>query len=257
MKLHEEEVRMLQQDLDVKTAEVGNLKKELEQRHERMSQVGSLLAKQECNEMVYMYTDTAEHDVLEKNQNDHLKTRLQMEMIDCQIQLTRACLQKKDVESKFDAVKHHLQMSEKVCQIAHELYQESTNATHKSSLVPQTAKRSSIHSSSYSSTTSDDSDVFTGKGLPMLNPVTPTATKSHNNGGDAILDESQKLNGASLGQDMYHQFPNISMSQKSTKAHSTRKCAASATSNIEFEQYNSRATPHYVNTRARGKSKGS
>ena len=199
-----------------------------------------------------------EHDVLEKNQNDHLKTRLQMEMIDCQIQLTRACLQKKDTESKLDAVKCRLQMSEKVCQRAHELYlQKCTKATHKSSLMPRTAKRSSNRSSSYSSTTSDDSDVFTGKSSPMLNPVTP----SHINGGDAILDKSLKLDGASLGQDMRHQSPDIAMSQfKSSKAHSARKCAASATSNVEFEieeQHNSRATPHYVNTRTRGKSKGS
>ena len=183
-------------------------------------------------------------------------------MIDCQIHLTRACLQKKDIESKLDAVKLCLQMSEKVCQRAHELYmQKSTKATHKSSLMPQTAKiRSSDRSSSYSSTTSDDSDVFTGKSLPMLNPVTPTAAPSHNSGGDVILDESQKLNGASLGLSVHHQSPNTAMSQKSTKAHSTRKCAASATSNVEFEieeQHNSRATPHYVNTRTRGKSKGS
>ena len=152
MKLHEEEVMMLQQDLDRKTVEVGNLKKELEQRHERMSQVGSLLAKQECDEMVYTYTDTAEHNVLEKNQNDHLKTRLQMEKIDYQIQLTRACLQKKDIESKLDAVKHHLQMSEKVCQRTHELYKKSTGAAHI--VYPRST-------SSFSSTTSDDSDVST------------------------------------------------------------------------------------------------
>ena len=86
---------MLQQDLERKTEVVGCLKKELQQKHEQMSHVESLLAKQQDDELMYTYTDGAESIVLEKHQNDHLKTRLQMEKIDCQIQLTRALLHSK------------------------------------------------------------------------------------------------------------------------------------------------------------------
>ena len=157
MKLHEKELAMLQQDLDRKTKQVGSLKKELQQKHEQMSQVESLLAKQQDDELMYTYTNGAEGIVLEKHQNDHLKTRLQMEKIDCQIQLTRALLQKKDIESKLEVVKQSLELSEKVCQEAQELYQKSTSGSRKNSLKPPS---SNSRSTSFSSTTSEDSDVF-------------------------------------------------------------------------------------------------
>ena len=92
MKLQEEELILMQQSLDRKRLEVDSLKMELQLKHERMTQVGSLLAKQEYDEMVNSSLDAAEYDVLEKHKNDHLKTRLQLEMIDCQLQLTRALL---------------------------------------------------------------------------------------------------------------------------------------------------------------------
>ena len=168
MKLHEKELAMLQQDLDRKTKQVGGLKMELQQKHEQMSQVESLLAKQQDDELMYTYTDGAEGIVLEKHQNDHLKTRLQMEKIDCQIQLTRALLQKKDIESKLEIVKQSLELSEKVCQEAQELYQKSTSASRKSSLVPPSSRMSN-RSTSFSSTTSEDSDVFITKGASAGN----------------------------------------------------------------------------------------
>ena len=158
MKLHEEELTMLQRDLDRKTNEVDCLNKELQQKHEQLSRVEFLLAKQLDDELMYTYTDGTESIVLEKHQNDHLKTRLQMEKIDCQIQLTRALLRKKDIESKLEVVKQNLDVSETICQRAQELYQ----------------KRRSNRSLSFSSTTSEDSDVFVSKGTSArrsLNPV--------------------------------------------------------------------------------------
>ena len=117
---------MLEQDLDRKTKEVDCLKKELKQKHERKSEVESLLARQDY-ELTYTHTDHdgAENAVLEKHQNDHLKTRLQIEKIDCQIQLTRALLQKKNIESKLNAVKHNLELNKKICRRSQKLYQKS------------------------------------------------------------------------------------------------------------------------------------
>ena len=158
---------MLQQDLQRKTEVVGSLKKELQQKHEQMSHVESLLAKQQDDvELMYTYTDGAESIVLKKHQNDHKKTRLQMEKIDCQIQLTRALLQKKDIESKLETVKQSLELSEKICQEAQELYQKSTSASSKNSLVPPSS-RTSNRSTSLSSTMSEDSDVFVVKSISV------------------------------------------------------------------------------------------
>ena len=119
--------------------EVDGLKMELQLKHERMTKVGSLLAKQECDEMVNSYLDAAEYDILEKHKNDHLKTRLQLEMIDCQVQLTRALLSKKDIESKVDALKRGLEMSENIYQEAQDLCQKSASAaaTCTNSFIPQ------------------------------------------------------------------------------------------------------------------------
>ena len=95
---------------------VDSLKTELQLKHEQMIQVGSLLAKQECDEMVKSYLDAAECDTFKKHENDHLKTKLQLEIIDCQIQLTTALLRKRDIESKIDATKYGLEKSEHICQ---------------------------------------------------------------------------------------------------------------------------------------------
>ena len=119
----------MQQCLERKRLEVDSLKMELQMKHERMTQVGSLLAKQECDEMVNSYLDAEEYDALEKHKNDHLKTRLQLEMIDCQVQLTRALLSKKDIESKVDAIRRGLEMSENIYQEAQDLCQKSISAT--------------------------------------------------------------------------------------------------------------------------------
>ena len=134
----------MQQRLDRKRLEVDGLKMELQLKHEQTTQVGSLLAKQECDEMVNSYLDAAEYDALEKHKNDHLKTRLQLEMIDCQIQLTRALLNKKDVESKVDALKRGLDMSENIYQEAQDLCQKSTSAaaTCTNSFLPQASDHS-------------------------------------------------------------------------------------------------------------------
>ena len=146
---------MLQQELDRKTAEVGTLKKELQTKNDRMAQVGSLLAKQECDEMAYSYADATELNVLEKHHNDHLKTRLQMEKIDCQIQLTRAWLQKRDVEMKLGVVKQCLDMSKDVCQRAQELFEKSTNDNRKTDIIPPA--NMDTRSFSLSSTASEES----------------------------------------------------------------------------------------------------
>ena len=120
----------MQQNLDRKRLVVDSLKMELQLKHERVIQVGSLLAKQECDEMVNSYLDAAEYDALEKHKNDYLKTRLQLEMIDCQIQLTTALLKKKDAESKIDAMKYGLDKGEYICQEPQEVHQKSKVATH-------------------------------------------------------------------------------------------------------------------------------
>ena len=177
MKLHKEELTMLQRDLDRKTDEVGCLKKELQQKHEQMSHVESLLAKQQDDELMYTYTDGAESIILEKHQNDHRKTRLQMEKIDCQIQLTRALLQKKDIESKLEAVKQNLDVSETICQRAQEL----------------SRKRMSNRSISFSSTTSEDSDVFVSKGTSARhssNPVLLSNSKLDTNKSELHVDHN-------------------------------------------------------------------
>ena len=168
---------MLQQDLDGKTKQVGCLKKELQQKHEQMSQVESLLAKQQDDELMYTYTDGAESIILEKHQNDHLKTRLQMEKIDCQIQLARALLQKKDIESKLEAVKQNLELSKKICQKAQELYQKSASESCKNSLVPPSSRMSNC-TTSFSSTASEDSDVFVIKSASVSH--SPRAVSSSN-----------------------------------------------------------------------------
>ena len=123
---------MLEQDLDRKTKEVDCLKKELKQKHERKSEVESLLARQDY-ELTYTHTDHdgAENAVLEKHQNDHLKTRLQIEKIDCQIQLTRALLQKKNIELKLNAVKHSLELNKKICRRFRKLGYQNSAASHR------------------------------------------------------------------------------------------------------------------------------
>ena len=192
VKLQEEEFSLMQQNLDRKMLEVNNLKKELQLKHERMTQVGSLLAKQECDEMVISYIDAAEYDALEKHKNDHLKTRLQLEMIDCQVQLTRALLKKRDIESKLEAMKHDLETSEKIGQGAQELHQKSAIATHIN-FTPQ----ASNHSNNF--------------GKSSLSTVLES-----NNSCKSKLDDTQVLH-ESLNRDMAPQ----EASQKSTKADPT------------------------------------
>ena len=179
MKLHEEELKMLQQELDRKTTEVGSLKKELKTKHDRMTQIGSLIAQQECDEMAYSYTDVSEFNVLEKHQNDHLKTRLQMEKIDCQIQLTRAWLQKSDIELKLDIVKHCLEMSESVCQRAEELYQKSVGGS-KTGSLKSTKSKLSHRTPSMSSTASEESDVFSSRSSSVSQVVSPLQSNTSN-----------------------------------------------------------------------------
>jgi hypothetical protein len=246
VKLHEEELTMLQQDLDRKTKQVGCLKKELQQKHEQMSEVESLLAKQQDDELMYTYTDGAEGIVLEKHQNDHLKTRLQMEKIDCQIQLTRALLQKKDIESKLEVVKQSLELSEKVCLEAQDLYQRSISASRKSSLVPPSSRMSN-RSTSFSSTTSEDSDVFITKSASVSHS---TKGMSSSNGCDNITPGISEL-------DVHHRSADVQ-----TKPLSVKKSAAtrSPTPNTSTEsvvegQEGTSTTAAYLNVDR--KSKGS
>ena len=243
MKLHEEELTMLQQDLDRKTKQVGYLKKELQQKHEQMSQVESLLAKQQDDELMYTYTDGAEGIVLEKHQNDHLKTRLQMEKIDCQIQLTRALLQKKDIESKLEVVKQSLELSEKVCQEAQELYQKSTSASRKNSLVPPSSRMSN-RSTSFSSTMSEDSDIF----IPKSASVSHSHKGLSSSNGCDITPSNSEV-------DVHRQSTDVQ-----TKSHLIKKSAAtrSPTPNAESmaeEQESTSMTAAYLNVDR--KSKGS
>ena len=134
----------MQQSLDRKRLEVDSLKMELQLKHEQTTQVGSLLAKQECDEVVNSYLDAAEYDTLEKHKNDHLKTRLQLEMIDCQLQLTRALLDKKDIESKIDVIKRGLEMRKDVHHEAQDVHQKSASATatHMNRFSPQASDHS-------------------------------------------------------------------------------------------------------------------
>ena len=244
VKLHEEELTMLQQDLERKTKVVGCLKMELQQKHEQMSQVESLLAKQD-DELMYTYTDGIESIVLEKHQNDHLKTRLQMEKIDCQIQLTRALLQKKDIESKLEAVEQSLELSEKICQKAQELYQKSTNASRKNSLVPPSSRMSN-RSTSFSSTTSEDSDVFVVKGASVSH--SPKAMSSSNSC-DVTLNNSEL--------DVHHQSADVQTKPLSVKKPATTRSPTPNTESVMEEQEGtSTAATAYLNV-DRGKTKGS
>ena len=238
VKLHKEELTMLQQDLERKTEVVGSLKKELQRKHEQMSQVESLLAKQQDDEMMYTYTDGAESIVLEKHQNDHLKTRLQMEKIDCQIQLTRALMQKKDIESKLEAVKQNLELSEKICQKAQELYQKSTSASRKNSLVPPSSRMSN-RSTSLSSTMSADSDVFVIKSASVGHSPKTSSSNS--------CDVTPKL-------DMHHQSTDVQTKPTSIKKlDSTRSSTPNTESIVEQEGTSTAAA--YLNVER--KSKGS
>ena len=247
VKLHEEELTMLQQYHERMTKQVGSLKKELQQKHEQMSQVESLLAKQQDDELMYTYTDGAENIVLEKHQNDHLKTKLQMEKIDCQIQLTRALLQKKDIESKLEAVEQSLKLSEKICQKAQELYQKSTSESRRSSYVTQSSRKSN-RSTSFSSTTSEDSDVFITKSASVSH--TARAVSSSNS-----CDVKSDTNNSEL--DMHHQstedLPTKSLSVK--KSTTTRSPTPNTESVIEEQEGTSTAAAAYLNVDK--KTKGS
>lgn len=235
---------MLQQDLERKTEVVGCLKKELQQKHEQMSQVESMLAKQQDDELMYMYTDGAESIVLEKHQNDHLKTRLQMEKIDCQIQLTRALLQKKDIESKLEAVEQSYELNEKICQKAQELYQKSTSASHKNSLVPPSSRMSN-RSTSFSSTTSEDSDVFVVKGA--LVGHSPKAMSSSNSC-DVTLNN--------LELDVHHQSTDVQTKPLSVKKPATTHSPTPNTKSVMEEQDGTSTAAAYLNVDRR-KIKGS
>ena len=136
VKLHEEDLTILQQNLDRKMKEIDCLKKELQRKQEQLSQVEQSLLEKQDDEVAYDYTDGAENSVLEKHQNDHLKARFQMEKIDHQSQLTKALLQKKDIESKLDVAKHGLELSEKTCRRAQELFQKSSTR----SLMPSVSR---------------------------------------------------------------------------------------------------------------------
>lgn len=133
---------MLQQNLEKKTEEVQGLKNELGQRYDQVAQLQALLAKQALDDEVAC-SEATEHDILERHRNDHLKTRLEMEVIECQVQLTNACLQKKEVESKLERVEHRLQRSKKIYQRAQELYL-STLASQKAKL-PSISSHESSH----------------------------------------------------------------------------------------------------------------
>ena len=224
---------MLQQDLDRKTKEVGCLKTKLQQKHERMSQVESFLARQD-DELMYTYTDGAENAILEKHQNDHLKTRLQMEKIDCQIQLTKALLQKKDIESKLNAVKHSLKLSEKICQRAQELYQKST-ASRRNSLVPRPTSGIGSRSTSVSSTTSEDSDVFVSK-LASVKPDTNISElETHNQSTEEHLQ----------------------IKYLSVKKPANARSPTPNTESIMEEQDSASTAVAYLNVNVKGKTKGS
>lgn len=149
---------MLQKDLETKKKEVGCLKTELRQKHEHMSQVESWLANQD-GELMNTNNEGAESVILEKHNNDHLKTRLQLEKIDCQFQLTKALLQKKEIELKLEAVEQSLVLNETICKRVQEQYQKSTDGSSTNGLVPPTSRMQN-RSTSFSSTTSEDSDVF-------------------------------------------------------------------------------------------------
>ena len=238
MKLHEKELAMLQQDLDRKTKQVGSLKKELQQKHEQMSQV-ELLAKQQDDELMYTYTDGAEGIVLEKHQNDHLKTRLQMEKIDCQIQLTRALLQKKDIESKLEVVKQSLELSERVCQEAQELYQKSTSGSRKNSLKPAS---SNSRSTSFSSTTSEDSDVF----------FTKSTSVSHSHKG---LSSSSGCNitPGNSEVDVHHQSTDVQTKSLSIKKPAATKSPTPSAESVAEEQEGTSTTAAYLNVDRKSK----
>ena len=231
---------MLQQDLDRKTKQVGSLKKELQQKHEQMSQVESLLAKQQDDELMYTYTNGAEGIVLEKHQNDHLKTRLQMEKIDCQIQLTRALLQKKDIESKLEVVKQSLELSEKVCQEAQELYQRSTSASRKSSLVSPSSRMSNW-STSFSSTTSEDSDVF----------ITKSASVSHSRKGLSSSNGCD-ITPSNLEVDVHHQSTDVQTKSVSVKKPAATRSSTPSAESVTEEQEGTSTTAAYLR-----KTKGS
>ena len=188
---------------------------------------------------MYTYTDGAEGIVLEKHQNDHLKTRLQMEKIDCQIQLTRALLQKKDIESKLEVVKQSLELSEKVCQEAQELYQKSTSGSRKNSLKPPS---SSNRSTSFSSTTSEDSDVF----IPKSASVSHSHKGLSSSSGCDITPGNSEI-------DKHHQSMDVQ-----TKSLSVKKPAAtqSPTPNAESmveKQEGTSTTAAYLNVDRKSK----
>ena len=243
VKLHEKELAMLQQDLDRKTKQVGSLKKELQQKHEQMSQVESLLAKQQDDELMYTYTDGAEGIVLEKHQNDHLKTRLQMEKIDCQIQLTRALLQKKDIESKLEVVKQSLELSEKVCQEAQELYQKSTSTSRKSSLVSPSSRMSN-RSTSFSSTTSEDSDVF----------ITKSASVSHSHKGLSSSNGCDITPGNSEV-DVHHQSTDVQTKSLSIKKPAATRSSTPNAESVAEEQEGTSTTAAYLNVDRKSKGR--
>ena len=243
VKLHEEELALLQQDLERKTKVVGSLKKELQRKHEQMSQVESLLAKQQDDELMYTYTDGAESIVLEKHQNDHLKTRLQMEKIDCQIQLTKALLQKKDIESKLEIVKESLELSEKICQNAQELYQKSASASHRNSLMPPSSRMSN-RSSSFSSTTSEDSDVFVSKKASVIHSP---KVRSLSNNCDVTPSNSEL--------DMCHQSTDVQIKPLSFKTPDSTRSPTHNTESVMVEQEGTSTAAAYLNVER--KSKGS
>ena len=178
---------MLQQDLERKTNEVDSLKKELEQKHKSVTDIESSLAKQALDDEVkysYAYADATVTDIHERHKSEHTKNRLEMELIECQIQLTKACFQKREVESKLQSVDQRLERSKMTQQKTHKVYEKIQKAQkanrHKDGKHKETSMDPYTEEKPHQKVTSISHSVGTSK------PAIPSSkTRASNGSGQA------------------------------------------------------------------------
>ena len=82
------------------------------------------------------YSYTQSHDVMERHESEHLKSRLQVESLRCKIRLTTAQVSKQQVQSRLHCLSHQLRNTESAADIAEP--QQATSHSQSSSSVDDT-----------------------------------------------------------------------------------------------------------------------
>ena len=150
-RLHEKEVTQLQDYLQEKEEQLQKLTSRLQQTQDSLADVERKLIAQQNTE--YWYTDVG-NDLI---QNENLKTSLQAEKVDYQLQIAATHLSKRDVKAKLDTRQKKLQQSTRRNEHNQYLQTKASKAT----TVSKKTSISDVSSSRHSLTTSsEDTDVF-------------------------------------------------------------------------------------------------